>query len=61
MSKTIPKSNNKYKKFRDFYEEDESPTNKRQKQRFNESKKHKDRLRHELRKGNFQIAEEYDS
>lgn len=60
MSKTVPKSNNKYKKFRDFYEEEESP-NKRQKQRFNESKKHKDRLRHELRKGNFRVAEEYET
>ena len=59
MSKTIPKTNNKYKKFRDFYEEEESP--KRSKSRFQqESKKQKNRLRHELRKGNFSVVEELE-
>ena len=58
MSKTITK-NNKYKKFRDFYEEEESP--KRSKPRFQqESKKQKNRLRHELRKGNFSVVEELE-
>ncbi len=37
MSKTISKTNPKYKKFRDFYEEEESP--KRSKPRFQQESK----------------------
>jgi len=59
MSKTISKTNPKYKKFRDFYEEEESP--KRSKPRFQqESRKQKDWLRHELNKGNFSVVEELE-
>lgn len=57
MSKTISKTN-KYKKFRDFYEEDDVP--RKSKPKLQESRKHKDKLRHELKKGNFNVVDEFE-
>lgn len=57
MSKTTFKID-KYKKFRDFYEEEEIP--RKPKPKLQESRKRKDKLRHELKRGNFNVVEDFE-